>query len=141
MSRPVCARDALDERLDRRSGAELVQRRRAQVADQRAEVRDARRDHVDGLVHRRVEPRRLVAAARAGQQHLEPRELLQRLVVQLARPAPALLLGGLHAAPQRLVRRGLRRRDGRRRARGERLQQPLVLLGERAVARRRGRTR
>ena len=36
-------------------------------------------------------------------------------------------------APQRIVRRGLRGRDGGRCARGERLQQPLVLLGERAV--------
>ena len=49
-------------------------------------------------------------------------------------PSACALLGGLEAAAQRLVARGLRGRDRGRGARGERLQQPLVLLVEGAVA-------
>ena len=84
---------------------------------------------------------RVAAAARAGEQHPQPGELLQRLVVQLARPARALGLGGLDPAPQRLLARVLGGRHGGRGARRERLQQPLVLLVERAVVARSGRRR
>ena len=68
------------------------------------------------------------------EQHAQAGELLQRLVVQLARPARAFGLGGLDRALERLLARVLGGRDGGRRAGRERLQQPLVLLVERAVA-------
>jgi hypothetical protein len=91
-------------------------------------------DQLDRLVDCGVEARRLVAPPRAREQDLEAREVLERLIVQLSGPALALVLRGLDAALQRLVRRALRRRDRGRRGGGERLEQPLVLLRERAVA-------
>ena len=58
------------------------------------------------------------------------RQALERLVVQLARPPPALLLGGLDRLPQAVLGHRLGRGHSGRRAGGEGRQQPLVLLGE-----------
>ena len=55
--------------------------------------------------------------------------------MQLARPAPALLLGGAQRVAQPLGLDRLRIGDGRRRARREGLQQLLVIARERAGAR------
>ena len=131
---PALRAHALDERLYRRLRTQLVQCRRPQLDDQRPQVRDALGDHLERLVDRAVQPLGLVAAARSRQQHFQAGQLLKRLVMQLTRPAPTLVLGRLHAALQRLVRGGLRRGDRRRSARRERLQQALVLLAERAIA-------
>ena len=57
-------------------------------------------------------------------------EALQRLVVQLARPAPALLLGGLDALAQPLLLDRLAGRDRGRRAGRERAEEALVLVVE-----------
>ena len=67
------------------------------------------------------------SGARGLEQHLQRAELLQRLVVQLARPALALLLGGSHRVTQALGLDRLRRRDRDRGARRERGQQVLVV--------------
>ena len=72
----------------------------------------------------------LDAPQRRGEDHPQPAEPLQRLVVQLARPAPALGLGRLERVAQPLVLHGLRERDGGRGAGGERAQRRLVVLGE-----------
>ncbi len=72
----------------------------------------------------------LDAAQRGGQDHAQAAEALQRLVVQLARPAAALGLGRVERMAQAVVLHGLRERDGRRPAGGERVQRRLVVLAE-----------
>jgi hypothetical protein len=72
----------------------------------------------------------VAAAARAPEQHVEAAERLQRLVVQLARPAPALGLGCLQRMAQPLGLDGPGGRDGGRGARGERAHHLLVVVGE-----------
>ena len=62
------------------------------------------------------------------------REPLERLVVQLARPAPALLLGGADRVAQAVVLDVLRGGHRGRRAGGEGEQEPLVLGVEAPVA-------
>ena len=72
----------------------------------------------------------IAAVARARKDDAQRGELLQGLVVQLARPAHALALGGLDAAPKPVggdVLGGHDRRGGRRR---EGLHEALVLGGE-----------
>ena len=102
--------------------------RRAQAVDRELRA-------VEGGVHRGLEPGRLAGAARTGQQQAQRGQLLQRVVVQLARPPAALLLGGLHAALDRVDRHVLRRGHGGRGRRGEGLDQALVLGGELGPAR------
>ena len=81
----------------RRSAAgqpELVERGRAQLGDQRAQRRDLAVELGDGVAEQLVDRRRVVLGAPGGRQPEAQRgERLQRLVVQLARPAAALLLG------------------------------------------------
>ena len=81
----------------------------------------------------------VVEARRARQEHLQAAERLQRLVVQLARPAVALGLGRRQRAAPAVGLDRLGRGHGRRRLRREGLQQLLVVAGEGAVARRGGR--
>jgi hypothetical protein len=99
---------ARGKRLDGGPQPKLVQRGRAQLGDQRAEVLDLALRVVDRL-------RELLGRARTTrrrQEHAQADESLKRLVVQLASPAPACLLGGLDAVAKPLVRHGLGRREG-----------------------------
>ena len=69
----------------------------------------------------------VLAAQRGGEQHLQAAEPLKGLVVQLAGPAAALLLGGLDAVAQAVLgdrRGGVHAHRGGRR---EGLEQPRVL--------------
>ena len=121
---------AVGERAQRRLEPQLVERGRTQVVDERAQPGHLGVDPLERLVDRR---RHRLAPSRTspdGQPHVQGREALQRLVVELARPAPALLLGRGEplAPPLRLGRLGGRERD--RGARGERLQEPLVVVAE-----------
>ena len=91
-SRPVRSR----QRRERRRQPELVERRRAQLGDQRAQRLAISRRSAAGRLAQAVAHRLGVARVRAQrrrEQHLQAAERLQRLVVQLARPALALLLG------------------------------------------------
>ena len=121
---------AFGERFDRCLRAELVERRGAQVGDQRAEVGDVLLE----LLHRLAVgvPERLGAlrARRRGEPDPQRREALEGLVVQLARPPLALTLGRGQALTLALGRDRLRGRHRGGGARRERLQQPLVLGGE-----------
>ena len=110
----------------------LVQRGRAQLDDQRAQAGDLLGQVLDGgLRPPRAAPPRCRAGA-AESTDAQAGEALQRLVVQLARPAPALLLGGLDALAQPLLLDRLAGRHGGRRAGRERAA---------AAARPRGRSR
>ena len=117
------------EALDRRGDAVLVERRRPQLDDQRAQVGDLLHDVLDRGLDRRAQLL-LAAAQRRREPDAQRGQALQRLVVQLARPAPALLLGGLDALaqPLRLDRLAGRHRGGR--AGRERAEQALVLVAE-----------
>ena len=89
----------------RRAGAsaDLVQRRRAQLGDQRAEVVDLDVDLLGRLVERVAQLAALASPRSAAESSTRrAAEPLQRLVVKLSRPAPALLLGGLDAVAQPL---------------------------------------
>ena len=70
----------------------------------------------------------------AREQHAQAAERLQRLVVQLARPAMALGLGRRERPAPAVGLHRLGRGHRRRRLRGEGLQQLLVIAGEGAVA-------
>ena len=72
----------------------------------------------------------LAAAQRRREPDAQAGEALERLVVQLARPAPALLLGGLDALPQPLLLDRLAGGDRGRGAGRERAEQALVLVVE-----------
>ena len=74
-SRAVAARDALARGLERGRQAELVERRRAQVGDQRAQVCDLARRSARRASSTPRRPARVAAAARAGEQHAQPAEL------------------------------------------------------------------
>jgi hypothetical protein len=118
--------EAVGQAADRGLDAEVVQRRRAQLRDERPQVPDVLLE----LGHRRVDGGGQVLRApapRVGEPQPEPAERLQRLVVQLAGPAPALLLRGGQALAQAVLRDGPGHRDGRRRARRERVEQRGVL--------------
>src|SRR5215207_445796 len=132
-AQPMLLLDPRCKRAQRRLRAERVERRRSHVRDQGPEPGDAVRDHLQCLVDRALQAHRVIAAARSRQEDLQAREVLERLVVQLAGPAPALLLGGPEASAQRLVACRLCRRNRGRRAGGERLQEALVLVGEAAL--------
>jgi len=122
-------RPALRERLQRRPDAELVQRRRAHVRDEAAHRLDACVDVLDRLGDGGRQILGLHARERSETQ-LHRGELLQAVVVQLARPAPPLELGGLDAAFEGLRLHRLGGRDRGRRAGRERLHEPLVLGAE-----------
>ena len=112
---------------------ELVQRRGPQLGDQRAQLRRS----LISICSIAIAIAALGVAGRArhaDSSTLQPGELLQRLVVQLARPARALALGGLDAAAQALCRDALRGRDGGRRAGREAREQAFVLAAEVATS-------
>ena len=70
--------------------------------------------------HRRPSPARVArCATRRGEQHAQPAERLERLVVELARPAPPLGLGRRERGAQTLALDALRGGDRRRGAGGE----------------------
>ena len=74
----------------------------------------------------------IACPGRAVEQHPQAAEPLQRVVVQLARPAPALGLRRLHRVAQALLLDRARRRHRGRGAGRERLQQRLVIAVRRA---------
>jgi hypothetical protein len=86
------------------------------------------------LVHRGAHRLRVVEPGGAGQQHLEPAERLEGLVVQLAGPPPSLRLGRLDRLAQAVGLDRLGGRDRGGRAGREGLEQLLVVAGERHVA-------
>ena len=102
-----CRADALDERLDRRPQRRARRARRG--AARRSASAGSRSPAVEPRPRRRTAPSqrpRLAAAQRAGRAATRSAgEALERLVVQLARPAAALLLGRLDALPQALAPR------------------------------------
>src|SRR5208283_4095408 len=75
---------ALEQRLDRGAQAQLVQRGRAQLRDDRAEALDLELDALDGIAHRLGGQRGVLLAQRGRQQQPQSAETLERLVVQLA---------------------------------------------------------
>ena len=130
---PLDGREALPEALDRRRQPDLVQRRRSQLGDQRPQALDLGADVVDRLACRLPQGLRVAPAQRRGEQHLKRPERLQRLVVQLARPAAALLLGRRDRVPQAVLGDRAGGRHGRRGARREGEKEPLFLVAERRV--------
>ena len=93
---------ALQQRLERRSQSQLVKRRRPQVGDDGVQVLDLLLDLPNRLIDDERGLLGVAAAARRGQQQAQRAKTLQRLVVQLARPAGALALSRLHAIAQPL---------------------------------------
>ena len=78
------------------------------------------------LLHGRLERAGLAARLGRLEHEVERAQLLECLVVQLARPAPPLGLRRPHGRLQALGLDGLRRRDGDRRARAKRGEQVLL---------------
>ena len=93
---------AIDQRAQRGRGAKLVQRRGAQLGDQATQRIDAQLHVLDRLLEDPVDLLALLGPARAGEHGFQAGEVLQGLVVQLARPAAALALGRLQASAQAL---------------------------------------
>ena len=124
---PVRRLDALDQRIQSGPESELVERRGTQLGDQRPQVRDLLAELLDRAVERRLQRRQVLAAPRGGEHDAQPAEPLQGLVVQLARPAPPLLLGRPQGSPQSVALDRLRGRDGGGGACRGGQQHPLVL--------------
>ena len=78
------------ERLERGLDPELVQRRWPEIGDQRPQVSNAGLEMFDRVTHRGLQP--VVVTTPKGTREQDPQrgQLLQRLVVQLTRPAAAL---------------------------------------------------
>src|SRR5215216_2410771 len=91
----TCGR-ALSERLERGLDAELVERCGPQFRDQALKRADAHVELLERPLNRSAERLRLTVCARRLKHQLQGTELLKRLVVQLAGPAPALGFGGAH---------------------------------------------
>ena len=64
-ARSDCSADARDQRLERGLDAELVERRRPQVRDQRTQIPDAGLEMLDRLADRGLQPLPITAAPRA----------------------------------------------------------------------------
>ena len=128
---PLARGRALGQALDRGGRPVFVERGRAQLDDQRAQAGDLLGQVLDGGLDRRAQ---LLLAAAPGRRQPDAQagEALQRLVVQLAGPAPALLLGGLDALAQPLLLDRLAGGHRRRRAGRERAEEALVLAVEAA---------
>ena len=88
----------------------------------------------DGVAHRLDRCLRFGGLELRGEPQPERRQVLQRLVVKLARPVGTFLLGRRDALPASLAVDRHRGRDRRGRARRERRQQALVLTAERRPA-------
>ncbi len=127
---PAVLAMAIEQRLDRDFQPELVQRRGTQLGDDRPQVLDLTLDVLDRIAHRLLMQVGLSPAQCRGEQHSQTGQALQRLVVQLPRPAPALGLGGGERAAQPVGLDALGERHSGRRARGERAQHLLVVLAE-----------
>ena len=127
----VCSRNVSAEPLDGRHEPEVVERRRAQLDREPADVLQ-RRD--DELAHRRRAPSRASVGLGRLLERLQPeqdrRQRLARLVVELAREPRALELLRLDDAPDRVAADPLGEVDRDRRPRGERLREAQVVVGE-----------
>ena len=82
------------QRLDRGAQAELVERGGTQLGDDRAQVLDLPLDVADGLAIAAWSALGVALAQRRGKQQPQAAETLQRLVVQLPRPAATFGVGG-----------------------------------------------
>ena len=122
---------ALEEAPQCRLEADVVERRRSQLGDQALKLGDLGLELADRLFGRVSERLGAVLLEGRREDHLKRAEPLERLVMKLAGPAAALLVGGRDAHPQLLLLDGLRRRQSRRGAAGEGAHQPLVLGAER----------
>ena len=127
------ASHAVGQGLDRGLGAKFVNSRGSQIRDERAKVRDIRLQLVDGLADRLGHRPRFPGTVCASEDEAQGGETLERLVVQLARPASAFCFSCGQGLAPALVGAGLRGGNGRRSARRKRFQQPLVLAGEPAA--------
>jgi hypothetical protein len=121
---------ALGEIFDRRLRAEVLERSRAKVGDGCPERANLVLELGDGVAHRLDRCRRFGGLELRGEPQPERRQVLQRLVVKLARPVGTFLLGHRDALPASLALDRHRGRDRRGRAGRERLQQALVLTAD-----------
>ena len=127
------AASPVQERHERRLEAELIERRRTQLGDERTQRRDVELELIERLVDRPGHERRVSASPSAREDETEVAERLEGLVVQLARPPTALNLRRGQALAAALVGGRLRGGDRRRGAGGKGLEQVLVLGAELAV--------
>ena len=126
---PLARGRPLGQALDRGTRPVLVQRGWAQLDDERAQARDLLCQVLNGGLDRRAQLL-LTAAPRRGEPDAQAGKALQRLVVQLAGPAPALLLGGLNALAQPLLLDRLAGGHCRRGAGRERAEEAFVFAIE-----------
>ena len=118
----------------RRLNAQVIERRRAKVSHECAEGRDLTLELGDGLRDRLEQ--RLWAGTTELRREPEPErgEVLQCLIVQLAGPPRAFLLGGREPLPASLGLDGHCGRDRCGSAGSKRLEQALVLSAERRAS-------
>ena len=121
---------AVGKILERRREAEVIERGRSQLADQRAQARDLGVELTDRLRHQLIDLLSAPDALVCRERQPERGEVLKRLVVELPCPPGSLLLGGGESLAAAL---GLDRSCGRDRgggARRERFEQTLIIDGE-----------
>ena len=114
--------------LDRRLSAEVIERGRAKVGDERPERSNLLLELGDGVAHRLDHRLGLGAPELRGEPQPQRREVLQGLVVKLAGPVSAFLFGRREPLPASLALDRYRGRDRCRRTGRERLQQALVVV-------------
>jgi hypothetical protein len=83
----------LDQGVYRRQQSEVVEERRTQIVDDRAQIVGLELNVFDRLPDSRLPRDRLVAPLRRGEQHAQSTQGLERLVVKLARPTTPLGVG------------------------------------------------
>ena len=93
---PGLLAEALGEPLDRRHEPEVVQRLRAQLDGEPADVLERRADEVAHLGHRRAQRHPVLRLLEAAQAEQDRGERLARLVVELPRQPPPLVLLRAH---------------------------------------------
>src|SRR5580692_6431194 len=97
---PVDRLRAARERLQGSCQPEVVQRRRAQLGDQMAQAVDLSAQALEYRIHRFAQSLPVVEVARVRQLQAQRADPLDALVVDLPRPAGALVLARLHAEAQ-----------------------------------------
>ena len=123
-------REVVRQPLERGDEAEVVERRRAELDRETADVLERRADELPHLADGRLERRLVVHVLEAAQAEEDRRERLAGLVVQLAGEAAALELLRGHDSLQRVARHPLPQLDGDRGARREDLGEAEILVGE-----------
>ena len=108
----------------------VIEHRRTQIGDQVAQRANGDVDPIGCVSELRFSLGRISRDPYRGEQQFQRRELLQRLVVELACPAGAFLFGSREAALQSLRRHVLGGSDRGGGAGCKRAQQPFVSLAE-----------